>query len=607
MGDDLSSCAKLKTLFLQRNPISKIRNYRLIIPSLITGLVMLDGTRVDPSAVKKVTHGMMLEAASELRAIDEDIDDEGRLEQELSMQLSTNNNSNNYNLKHSSKQQVLQSLPPSRRIVDGAVPDTGSELTHGSSVVLAGNMAAAVRRRRQLIANASSEQDGGGIWDNRSVDRHESTIELLDAALHRSDDSSMLGDDRAGAFLREGDVTSSLMGSAALFVDSGIAYDEDCSFPQLDSGRSRQGVDSHKHLLLAEGLTRTSSLHPTAVSMDTSFEVEYRPRSANSFLRVSGGVPNESTAPSTGTLSAQQSSQSPRQRNSSRPTTAAAMACETPRRGTAAFAVPFKVDINASTTQPGKSMKQQKQQLEELDGLDSIDLEDESRPSSWAAASLVHLDIVKRKILTGHHSMHGDAADEEDICLTHADRHKLMSSSAVRSDVNSATANMKSRQHVLQQLKGTVYQGVPLQQQQSSLIATHHRDSSGGSMQTHAPSSSRNCSNSTASSKAGISLGFHLAGSLAAIDKWVEEVDEDGSDDDDGDNDGDDDDDDQSQCAMESYEDTHGSSSHLKSQLLYSFGTSSFFSSQRCPSSSPPNAPHLPLSPPPQHRFQCWT
>jgi hypothetical protein len=109
-------------------------------------------------------------------------------------------------------------------------------------------------------------------------------------------------------------------------------------------------------------------------------------------------------------------------------------------------------------------------------------------------------------------------------------------------------------------------------------------------MQTHAPSSSRNSSNSTASSKAGISLGFHLAGSLAAIDRWVEEVDEDGSDDDDDGGD-DDDDDDESQCAMESCEDTHVSSSHLKSQLLYSFGTSFFFSSQRCPSSSssPPN------------------
>lgn len=606
MGDDLSSCAKLKTLFLQRNPISKIRNYRLIIPSLITGLVMLDGTRVDPSAGKKVTHGMMLEAASELRAIDEDIDDEGRLEQELSMQLSTNNNNNNYNFKHSSKhdmRQMVQSIPPSRRAADGALPDTGSELTHGSSVVLAGNMAAAVRRRRQLIASASNEQ-GGGVWDDRSADRQESTIELLDAALHRSDgsSSSLLRDDSAGAFLREGDVTSSLMGSAELFVDSGIAYDDDCSSPQLDSGRSRQGTNSHKYLPHADGLTRTSSLHSTSAassavaSMDTSFEVDNHPRSTSSFLaRVSG-----ESAPSTGgALSSQQPS--PRQRNSSRPTTA--VACETtPRRGAASFSVPFKVGIDdASTAQPRKTMKQkqQQQQVEEADGLDSssiIDLEGEGRPTS----SLVHLDIVKRKILTGghYHSMmhgHGDAADEEDICLTHADRHKLMSSSAaVRADANSATTNMKNRQHVLQQLKGTAYQIIPAQQQQQpSSIPTHHHHR-GNPMQTPTPSSSR-C-NSTASSKAGISLGFNLAGSLAAIDKWVEEVDEDGSDDDDDDDDGggdDNDDDDQSQCAAESCEDTYGSSSssssHLKNQLLYSFGVLSIFSSQTCRSSSSPH------------------
>lgn len=601
MGDDLSSCAKLKTLFLQRNPISKIRNYRLIIPSLITGLVMLDGTRVDPSAGKKVTHGMMLEAASELRAIDEDIDDEGRLEQELSMQLSTNNNNNNYNFKHSSKhdmRQMVQSIPPSRRAADGALPDTGSELTHGSSVVLAGNMAAAVRRRRQLIASASNEQ-GGGVWDDRSADRQESTIELLDAALHRSDgsSSSLLRDDSAGAFLREGDVTSSLMGSAELFVDSGIAYDDDCSSPQLDSGRSRQGTNSHKYLPIADGLTRTSSLHPTSsavASMDTSFEVDNHPRSASSFLvRVSG-----ESAPSTG--GALLSQQSPRQRNSSRPTTA--VACETtPRRGAASFSVPFKVDIDASTAQPRKTTKQQQMQVEEADGLDSssiIDLEGEGRPTS---SSLVHLDIVKRKILTGghyHSMMHGDAADEEDICLTHADRHKLMSSSAaVRADANSATTNMKNRQHVLQQLKGTAYQHAPAQQQKPSSIPMHHHQQHhhrGNPMQTPTPSSSR-C-NSTASSKAGISLGFNLAGSLAAIDKWVEEVDEDGSDDDDDDDDGggdDNDDDDQSQCAAESCEDPYGSSSssssHLKNQLLYSFGAICIFSSQTCRSSSSPH------------------
>jgi len=507
---------------------------------------MLDGTRVDPSAVKRVTHGMILEAASELRALDEDIDDEDRLEHELSMQLTTTTN-----FKHSSKQESKQTVTCSRSAIDGNLPDTGSELTHGSSVVLAGNMAAAVRRRRQLIANGGTEQGA----HNRSIDRHESTIDLLDAALERSDGSSLLGDG-AGAFMREGDVTSSLMGSASLYVDPVVAYAEECSSPQLDSGCSRNGADSHKHfsLSLVDCTNRNSILHPTAsgsMGMDTSFEVDSRPRSANSFIRSSGGIHNEA-ALSTSSLLVQSS---PRQRNSSRPTTAA---CETPRR--AAFAVPFKVDIDASIAQPRKARHQQ---IEESDALDSIDLEDEcgSSASGAGAVSLVHLDIVKRKILTGYHysAMHGDLADEEDICLTHADRHKLMSSSAVRSDANSATTNMKNRQHVLQQLKGTATQSVALNpsitSQRSSLLSSV------------TPSSRYK---STASMKAGISLGFNLAGSLAAIDKWVEEVDDNDSDDEATN----DDDDDQSQCAVESCEDNYSSSScRQKSQLLYSFGT----------------------------------
>ena len=67
-------------LFLSRNPLCKARNYRLIIASIIGTLTMLDGKPVDPEASKKVNNGMILESAAELRILEEDLDDELRLE-----------------------------------------------------------------------------------------------------------------------------------------------------------------------------------------------------------------------------------------------------------------------------------------------------------------------------------------------------------------------------------------------------------------------------------------------------------------------------------------------------------------------------------------------
>jgi hypothetical protein len=77
---------------------------------------------------------MVLEAANAMSIIREEIEDEKRFE--LSIMQTTP-------APHSTITSV-------RRNSGGGLPDTGSLLTHGSAVVLAGNMAAAMRQRLGL-------------------------------------------------------------------------------------------------------------------------------------------------------------------------------------------------------------------------------------------------------------------------------------------------------------------------------------------------------------------------------------------------------------------------------------------------------------------------
>ncbi len=96
IGDALSSCPKLKSLFLSRNPIAKAPNYRIIMSSLIPSLEMLDGSPVDHVSSKaRVTNGMILDAASAMRLVEEEIDDEMRLEEDILQATASNVSSSN--------------------------------------------------------------------------------------------------------------------------------------------------------------------------------------------------------------------------------------------------------------------------------------------------------------------------------------------------------------------------------------------------------------------------------------------------------------------------------------------------------------------------------
>lgn len=195
VADTLSSCPMLHHLTLSGNSIERAPKYRLVVAAMIPQLETLDGDVVDRNAKNKVSNGMILEAASAMQLEQEELDDERRMEmafmsddmlvdtQPLSvpaheLKLDNNNDGNN-------KGSVC------------SLPDNGSDLTHGSAVVLAGSMASAIRRRRNMSPRAAS----GGSQQSIEDKRHMSALETLDSAAVMSEN------DDHDKFYGEGDVT----------------------------------------------------------------------------------------------------------------------------------------------------------------------------------------------------------------------------------------------------------------------------------------------------------------------------------------------------------------------------------------------------------------
>ena len=192
IGDALSSCPLLRRLDLSRNPITRAPHYRVVMASLITSLEELDGSAVDPNAASNVSNVMVLEAASAMHMVSEEMDDERRFEMSIMgateplsyMSLGTSIFADHASLTggsgmgHScsavdfgvmapmvatSSSSSSMHSPNHAMHAHSIIPDTGSLLTHGSTVVLAGNMAAAMRQRKRkegLQAAASSGKRG---------------------------------------------------------------------------------------------------------------------------------------------------------------------------------------------------------------------------------------------------------------------------------------------------------------------------------------------------------------------------------------------------------------------------------------------------------------
>ena len=208
----LSSCARLRSLHLSRNPIEKAPKYRIVIGSLLPQLKSLDGVPLaTDGTARDATDGQILEASTYMRLQEEELDDEMRMEM-LMLDMndpdfggtggasaghgsplrcgrgagktdmsaagaisasSTTGISNSGNsgaapmamVSSSSSSASSSTCPTSSVPSPGRVPNSqwessGSELTHGSTVVLAGNMAAAIRKRRAAKGGTDSSQEG---------------------------------------------------------------------------------------------------------------------------------------------------------------------------------------------------------------------------------------------------------------------------------------------------------------------------------------------------------------------------------------------------------------------------------------------------------------
>ena len=420
IADSLSSCAKLRSIFLSRNPIEKAPNYRLIFASLIPSLEKLDGLPVDHQAQAKVSNGMILEAVALMKMIEEDIDDELRLESTILMEDTT------------SKTAAVQKNSSSPQL--GLLPDTGSELTHGSTVVLAGNMAAAMRKRRNKLNNTfTSDINESNCDDNED---YESTLDVIDASSklkQKSINTSNcdVGDNNSSnkslfiQFFKEGDITSSMKGNSHMYegvVDTSNNIVRPSSSiaspymkrPSSASGKRLQHTSAGNVSLSFEVDAREANFSNSSTPKDIS----RRPKSALSSPHHNLFIP------------------SPRQMNSSRPQSAAISTSSN---------VPFKVAINTNDARINK---------DDIKNLNTL-----SSDSTTTRSSIVHMDIVKRSAglprIFPTNSSNSSASsrlrnsgwddnnyidedsDSEDIAINHSERHKLINSSADRHRNNS--------------------------------------------------------------------------------------------------------------------------------------------------------------------------
>eukprot|EP00604_Paraphysomonas_vestita_P000432 CAMPEP_0174825864 /NCGR_PEP_ID=MMETSP1107-20130205/43194_1 /TAXON_ID=36770 /ORGANISM="Paraphysomonas vestita, Strain GFlagA" /LENGTH=1028 /DNA_ID=CAMNT_0016057917 /DNA_START=530 /DNA_END=3616 /DNA_ORIENTATION=- len=254
VGDILSSCTNLKSLTLSYNPLSRAPKYRLIIAAMIPQLEILDLLPVDQNAKTKVSNGMILEAASVMQLEQEELDDERRMEMAIlgdefntamgyNLQydtIKTENNNYNNNLNYSNNSNNTKT--------QGVIPDTGSDLTHGSNVVLAGNMAIAMRRRRQHSPLNDNENK-----KNRDGNEY-SALEVLDNALI---DGGLTKS--KVPYYGEGDITSLFMSSNEIIEPSRNTRTSNTIPPSPHRSESPRNIEKKK---------KTRNISSTSVSFE---------------------------------------------------------------------------------------------------------------------------------------------------------------------------------------------------------------------------------------------------------------------------------------------------------------------------------------------------
>lgn len=196
VADTLSSCPNLHHLVLAGNSIERAPKYHLVVAAMIPQLESLDGETVDTRAKAKVSNGMILEAASAMQLEQEELDDERRMEMALmgdDMCFGSMTGSSEISGKESPFHNISSYVTGETNC---SLPDNGSDLTHGSAVVLAGSMASAIRRRRNGSPRASSSHS--------QEDNDMSTLATLDSAHHD------FGTKSSDQYFGEGDITKAM-------------------------------------------------------------------------------------------------------------------------------------------------------------------------------------------------------------------------------------------------------------------------------------------------------------------------------------------------------------------------------------------------------------
>ena len=567
IADALSSCPKLKSLFLCRNPITNAPRYRLLLASLIPSLSMLDGLPVDHDAQMKISNSMILEAAYAMNLYNEDNDDEKRLEMMMFDTTTTNNNNNtttnnnnNTSTNSSSNDNIINHSKSTSTILD-----TGSELTHGSNVALAGNMAAAMRKRRGKNSSSNSSNDDV------------STLDILDNALLKSSSLSSLSkqskdrykatvlvhdddDDLATIpFFSEGDLTRQLnsnSNSNRMIIDND---DNTTNTTNLNSPntRSRSNNDINNLYTTTTTTTSTTTRSSNDIIKFNGRDKMERPKSAApSYLRSStapiqledGRIRDSTTSSSINNSNSSVMNslefypESPRQMNSSRPQSAV------PGSRSHQHQVPFRIavdgsDINKLKTRLNIASKRNTDSNDASPSRESyitnmrMVVDDDHHKIK--SSSIIHRDIIVRN---------EDDLEDEDIGVTHASRHKLMAASSssssrhrtMRAGLESPEMTPRSTSIDISNISSVectpVIESTPKTPNTVNTTTTSVADKTPKtpaaiSYDLHRPSSA------TISSMAGVSLGFDLLGSLAAIDQWVEDMESDSDNDDDDDDD----------------------------------------------------------------------
>eukprot|EP01034_Spumella_vulgaris_P024613 gene24613-30981_t len=479
IGDALSSCLSLKALFLSRNPIARVPNYRIIISAMLSTVEMLDGTPVSHQTCKsQVTNGMILEAASAMRV----------MEQESSVEDMSSVTRKFEKLTHNETNSPTKSSTKATQGHISLFLGTTENLD-----LLQRQDGIAFESALDALDSVTTGRHGGG---NGGYDPVYPPFSLTPKDNHKDSNQS-------SEFFRDEDFEK-MYGMSAGNENLVIDVESD------DSGSKLLLPPSSYSSFAPDSVTsrRTNEIPVERKEMPRTKQLEELDWKRE-LTRPSSAVGRPRTASSNGPDSTR--GVSPRQMNGSRPqsafsTTNSLNGFHSARSST--FCAPFAPQqedcVPNAHIAKGLRSKQGKDCKQGI-----------GRSVTDAANSIVHFDIVKRHRTSTIDELAGsddqDSSDSEDISVTHAARRRMMTSSSANN--NSKMSTSRARSQVLQQLqRPSSAVKVALQ---SSAVTSNNIVTSTGSMTSSQTDST--------ASQAGTSLGFNLSDRLRAIDRLIEE------------------------------------------------------------------------------------